>query len=95
MRALLDERQVTTASSANCKGLAMLKDARTKFGELPEPELVRKVDVLVAAPDADDLFDYIYTTANIGRAGGGVIWLGPASLASMFEFPADGPLGLD
>ena len=92
MRALRDERQVTTANSASFLGLAMLEDARTKHGNLPEPRLVRKVDVLVAAADADDLYDYIYATANIGRTGGGVIWLGPVSLASVFKLPAGVPV---
>ena len=92
MRALRDERQVTTANSAGCLGLAGLQDARTKHRDLPEPRLVRKVDVLVAAADADELYDYIYTTANIGRVGGGVIWLGPVSLASEFKLPAGVPV---
>lgn len=92
MRALRDERQVTTANSASCLGLAVLEDAMTKYGDLPEPALVRKVDVLVAAADADDLFDYIYAAANIGRTGGGTIWLGPVSLASRFKLPAGVPV---
>ena len=92
MRALLDEKQITTANSTSCLGLAVLADARTKYGDLPEPTLVRKVDVLVPAADADTLYDYIYATADIGHAGGGVIWLGPVSLASAFELPADGPV---
>lgn len=95
IRALRDERQVTTANSASCLGLAVLEDARTKHRDLPEPRLVRKVDVLVAAADADDLYDYIYATANIGRTGGGTIWLGPVNLASLFELPADVPLEAD
>jgi len=95
IRALRDERQVMTANSASCMGLAMLEDARTEHGDLPEPRLVRKVDVLVAAADADDLYDYIYATANIGRTRGGAIWLGPVTLASEFELPADVPLEAD
>jgi len=92
MRTLLEEKQITTANSVSCLGLAILADARTKHGELPEPRLVRKVDVLVAAPDADALYDYIYATAEIGRTGGGLIWLGPVNLASAFELPADVPV---
>ena len=95
MRALRDERQVTTANSASCLGLAVLADAMTKYGDLPEPLLARKVDVLVAAADADELYDYIYATANIGQTRGGVIWLGPVTLASEFELPADVPLEAD
>jgi len=92
MRALHAERQIATANSVSCFGLAVLADARTKYGDLPEPSLVRKVDVLVPAPDAEALYDFIYATANIGRTGGGAIWLGPVTLASAFELPADVPL---
>jgi len=95
MRALRDECQVTAANSASCLGLAGLQDARTKHRDLPEPRLVRRIDVLVAAADADDLYDYIYATANIGRTHGGAIWLGPVTLASEFELPADVPLEAD
>jgi len=48
IRALRDEKQITRANSASCLGLAVLAEARTKFGELPKPTLVRKVDVVVA-----------------------------------------------
>jgi nitrogen regulatory protein PII len=92
MRALHDEKQITTANSTSCLGLAVLADAKTKYGDLPEPNLVRKVDVLVPAPDADVLYDYIYAAADIGRTGGGVIWLGPVAMASAFELPADMPV---
>lgn len=95
MRALRDECQVTAANSASCLGLAGLQDARTEHRDLPEPRLVRRIDVLVAAADADDLYDYIYATANIGRTNGGVIWLEPVNLASVFELPADVPLEAD
>ena len=91
MRALGLEKQVTTANSTSCLGLAVLADARTEHGKLPEPRLARKVEVLVAAADADDLFDYIYETANIGRNGGGTILLGPINMASVFELPAGVP----
>jgi hypothetical protein len=92
MRALRDEKQITTANSASCLGLAVLADAETKYGHLPEPTLVRKVDVLVPVADADELYDYIYTTANIGRKGGGVVWLGPVSMASEFTLPVGVPI---
>ncbi|MDH3899927.1 MAG: hypothetical protein OEU51_02630, partial [Gammaproteobacteria bacterium] len=58
MRALRNEKHIITANSVNCLGLAVLADAKTKYGELPEPTLVRKVDVVVPAAEADSLFDY-------------------------------------
>ena len=64
--------------------MAILADAKTKFGELPKPTLVRKVDVVVAEADADELYDYIYEKAHIGRPRGGAIWLSALSLTSPF-----------
>jgi hypothetical protein len=92
IRALNDEKQITRANSTSCLGLAVLADARTKFGELPEPTLVRKVDVVVPEADADDLYDYIYEKARIGRPRGGAIWLGALNLASPFVLPGNLPV---
>jgi hypothetical protein len=92
IRALRDEKQITRANSISCLGMAVLADARTKFGELPEPTLVRKVDVVVAESDADELYDYIYVKARIGRPQGGTIWLGALTQASPFVLPEEVPI---
>ena len=92
IRVLRDEKQITRANSTSCLGLEILADARTKFGELPEPTLVRKVDVVVPEADADELYDYIYEKARIGRPGGGAIWLRSLAMATPFALPADVPL---
>lgn len=92
IRALRDEKQVTRANSTSCLGLAGQKDAKTKFGELPEPTLVRKVEVVVPEANADDLYDYIFEEAQIGRPQGGVIWLATLNLASPFDLPGDVPV---
>lgn len=91
MRALHREQQINAVRSVNCLGLAALSDAETRFGDLPEPALVRKVDVLVPADTADALFEYIHEKAGIGSFGGGVIWLGEVSMASDYILPADVP----
>ena len=91
MRALRNEKHIITANSVNCLGLAVLADAKTKYGELPEPTLVRKVDVVVPAAEADSLFDYIYAKANIGRVGGGALWLGEVTVATAYVLPEGVP----
>jgi hypothetical protein len=91
IRALRDEKQITRANSMSCLGMAVLADARTKFGELPEPTLVRKVDVVVPEADADDLYDYIYEKARIGRPQGGAIWMRALTLSSPFALPEGVP----
>ena len=92
MRALRDEKQITRANSTNCLGLAILADTRTQFSALPEPTLARKVEVVVPEADADDLYDYIFEKAQIGRPQGGVIWLGALNIASPFALPEDVPV---
>lgn len=92
IRALRDEKQITCANSVSCLGLAVLADAKTKFGKLPQPTLVRKVDVVVPAGEADQLYDYIYEKANIGRLQGGAIWLTALTLTSPFALPQDVPV---
>ena len=91
LRALLHEKQITRAKSVRCLGLAVLADAKTKYGDLPEPVMVRLVDVIVPATDADELYDYIYHKVDMGRAGGGTIWLGPLTATSPFTLPDDVP----
>ncbi len=92
LRAQRDEKQITRANSTSCLGLAVLADAKTKFGQLPKPTLVRKVDVVVPEADADELYDYIYEKAQIGRFQGGAIWLGALALTSPFALPEDVPV---
>ncbi|MEN8167062.1 MAG: hypothetical protein ABFR65_06235 [Pseudomonadota bacterium] len=92
IRVLRDEKQITRANSTGCLGLAVLADARAKPGELPEPTLLRKVDVVVSEAEADELYDYIYQKARIGRPQGGAIWLGALTLASPFALPGDVPV---
>jgi len=92
LRALRDEKQITRANSVSCLGLGGVVEARTKFDELPQPILVRKVDVVVPEDKADELYDYIYEEANIGRPQGGVIWQATLTLTSPFALPQDVPV---
>jgi nitrogen regulatory protein PII len=91
MRALRNEQHIITVNSVNCLGLAVLADAKTKYGKLPEPRLTRKVDVLVPAAEADALFDYIYEKANMGHVGGGALWLGEITVATAYVLPEGVP----
>jgi hypothetical protein len=92
IRALRDEKHITRANSTSCLGMAVLADAKTKFGKLPEPTLARKIDVVVSEADAEELYDYIYEKADIGRPQGGVIWLVESTTASPFPLPEDVPV---
>lgn len=91
LRALREEKQITRANSVSCLGLAGQAEASTKFDELPQPILVRKVDVVVPEDKADEIYDYIYAKANIGRPQGGAIWQAALTLTSPFALPENVP----
>lgn len=91
LRALYKERQITRANSVNCRGYASLFEARTKSGELPEPHFARLIEVIVPAAEADEVFDFIFEAADLGRPGAGVIYMAPSLGASSFSLPQDVP----
>jgi nitrogen regulatory protein PII len=91
MQALRHEKQIITASSIACRGIAVLQSAKSKSGRLPVPSLVKRVDIAVAAENAEALFDYIYEKAGIGRRGGGVIFMAPLIGMTPFALPEGVP----
>lgn len=87
LRALRTDKQIIRAASMPVRGIAVLADAKTKPGELPEPNLAKMVSIVVDESRADELFDYIYTTANLGRPGGGTMFMGGEINATPFYLP--------
>jgi len=91
MQALRKDKKIVSSSSVACRGISMLQKAVAKRGKLPEPTLVRMVQVVVNEDQADDIFDYIYTTAGIGKPGGGTILMGPLLNTTPFVLPENIP----
>ena len=91
MQALRHEKQVIRTSSVACRGIAVLQSVKSKHDQLPEPTLVKKVEVAVSENEADALFDYIYERAGIGQKGGGTIFMGPLINVTPFELPEGVP----
>ena len=91
IRALRDERNLLTADSTHCRGIAMLHPSQTKPGRLPESEMVRMVEVIVPETQAHELFEYIHELAGIGESGGGAMWLSRAMSATAYLLPTDVP----
>lgn len=90
--ALRSERGIEVADSIACRGVSVLHAAETRRrGELPESVFVRLVQVLVPDISADALFEYISTTARIGRPDGGMVVLSRPILATPFRLPEDLP----
>lgn len=88
IRALHDDKGITRAESVAVRAVAMLHEARASKGKLPEAELARLVTVIVEATEADAVFGFIHTTANIDRPGGGLLLMERLVGAMPFVLPA-------
>ena len=92
IRALRDEKNVNASTAITCRGIGILDSVRDAAkGKLPPSELVRMVSVIVPDSEAKDLFEFIYEKANIGREGGGGVWMGMPISATRYTLPSDVP----
>lgn len=89
--ALRSEKGITRAESVSCRGLAVLRGAWTKEDHLPEPTLVKMVNVVVAETEAKALFDYMFEKAQIDRPGGGIIFLSKPVMSTPYSLPEGVP----
>jgi hypothetical protein len=85
--ALRSEKGIVRVDTVAVRAVAALHKAKTRRGRLPESELARLVTVIVAEREADELFDYIYETANIHRLGGGMVLIDRLLGATGFRLP--------
>ena len=89
IRDLRHEKGITRVESTPCRGIAALREARTKKGRLPTSTLVQMINVVVSVTEAEALFEYIYEKARIGRPGGGMLLLGKPIESTPFSLPKD------
>lgn len=89
--AWLRAQGITRADSVFCRGHSVLREAVARRGKLPAPSLVRLVQITVDAGDADGLFDRICEQADIGRPGGGSVFMTPLPFATAFPLPEGVP----
>ena len=87
LKALRSDKGIIRASSTSCLGSSITAEARTKPGKLPEPLMVRKVEILVPEDRADELFDFVCEHARITEPGRGVVWQTSAPFCTPYELP--------
>jgi len=88
----MKERGVTVADSVPCRGVSIIRAAKTRNpDDLPESVFVRLVQVLVPEERADELFEYVYTAARIGRPEGGMAALSDPICATPYQLPTGVP----
>ncbi len=91
LHALYEEKNITRANSIKCRGYASLFDAKTEGDELPEPRFARLIEVIVPEAEADEVFDFIYEKAGLGKPAAGVVYMASLLGASSFSLPLDVP----
>lgn len=88
----MKERGVTVADSVPCRGVAIIRAAKTRNpDDLPESVFVRLVQLLVPEERADELFEYACMAARICRPQGGVAALSEPICATPYRLPTAVP----
>jgi nitrogen regulatory protein PII len=91
IQSLHEEKGVLSVTSKSCRGIGILRQSLAKRGKLPESELVRMVDIIVPDEQVYEVFNDIYELAEIGKPGGGLMWIGPGIEATLYTLPSDVP----
>ena len=89
IRTLRKEKGIFGADSVACRGIAALREFKTKKGHLPQSTLVRMLNFVVSVTEAETLFEFIYEKAGIGRPGGGMLFMGKPIESTPFSLPKD------
>ena len=88
----LRKRQgIIRAGSATCRGIGVLAEVKTKRGKLPESHLVKQVYVICSEDQADEIFDFIFWSAQLDKPGRGVMWQQAVTGCTPYELPAGIP----
>jgi len=96
IRSLREEKGIVAADSIGCRGISILKEEKEKqSNQLDDKGFIKLVEIIVPESEADMLFNYIYTVAQIGRLNGGWIALGQPIYGTPFSLPSDMPEEVD
>ena len=84
---LFRDKNITQVESVACLSMNILASTAVNPGTLPETSLAKIVRVVVPQTDAEEFFNFIYDKADIGRAGGGVIFQSDLSPCTTYTLP--------
>ena len=96
IRLLREEKGIVAADSIGCRGMSILEETKGKSSDqMDDKGFIKLVEIIVPESEADMLFRYIYTVAQIGRPNGGWITLSQPIYATPFSLPEDMPEEVD
>ena len=88
---LRKRRGIIRADSVICRSIGALAAVKTKRGKLPEANLAKQVQVICSEDQADEVFDFIFWSAQINKPGRGWIWQQAITGCTPYSLPADIP----
>ncbi len=91
LQGLRKEKGIVQAFSHACLGSSITVEARTKRGRLPEPKMVRFVEIVVPESRASEVFEYVCSVARVDQAGHGVVWQAGSTFCTPYALPEDVP----
>lgn len=85
LKKLREEKGIITANVDSARGMGHLTpEAHRGIGEQSEKEIL---NVVIAADQADEIFEYIYAVAEINKPHGGLIYMTGIQQASPYVLP--------
>ncbi len=89
IKSLKKERGIVTATLNLARGVGRLGlDVHSGVGDQTEKEMV---NVTVAAEDAEEIFEFIYEEVGIDKPHGGLIFMSPLRLSTVYTLPDNLP----
>ena len=88
---LRKRHEIIRSGSATRRGIGVPALVKTKPGKLPQPLLVKEVYVICSEDQTEEIFDFIFWSAQIDKQGRGVMWQQSAIGCTPYELPADIP----
>lgn len=88
---LRNRQGIIRAGSATRRGIGALAQVKTQRGKLPLPSLVKQVYVICTEEQAEEVFDFIFWSAQIDKPGRGVVWQQAVTGCTPYELPPDIP----
>jgi hypothetical protein len=82
---------IIRAGSETSRSIGALADVKTKRGKLPEPDLVKLVNLICSEDQADEIFDFIFWFAQIDKPRRGAMWQQAVTGCTPYELPTDIP----
>lgn len=87
LRGLRKEKGVLQAFSSSCLGSSITTEAKTKPGKLPEPVMIRLVEILVPESRADEVFEFVCQAARVDEPGRAAVWQSGPAVCTPFALP--------